>query len=308
MKSMINKLTIAIAGIVLFATCRKVDDLPFYGNGNTITLTSNKTAVSPTLADSATEVVNFTWTSPKYSTDTSTYKFVLEIDSTTRNFSKKLTKTVHGSLGTGLTGRELNNILLNYGFTLGSPYVVDVRVASSYSNNNERYYSNVVKLTVTPFSDPAILTSTQSSVTLALATASQPSNTFNWLAAFKGYTGTVTYTLQYDSATKNFATPKEIAIVPPTSLTKALTQGEMNTTALNSGIPGGNSGKVEYRIKAVTDKGATSFSNAVSVTIQSYLPILRFYLPGSYQAATGNGTDWDPPTAPELVRDLRAPV
>jgi hypothetical protein len=29
------------------------------------------------------------------------------------------------------------------------------------------------------------------------------------------------------------------------------------------------------------------------------------YLPGSYQGSTGNGNDWDPPTAPELIRDLR---
>src|SRR4026208_1761064 len=128
MKSIINKLTIAIAGIVLFAACRKVDDLPYYANGNAVTLAANKTSVTPTLADSTTEVVRFSWNSPKYSTDTSTYKFVLEIDSTGRNFSKKLTKTVYGNLATGLTGRELNNILLNYGFALGSPYTIDVRV------------------------------------------------------------------------------------------------------------------------------------------------------------------------------------
>src|SRR5690606_23553637 len=34
--------------------------------------------------------------------------------------------------------------------------------------------------------------------------------------------------------------------------------------------------------------------------------ILRFYMPGGYQGATGNGNDWDPGTAPELIRDTRA--
>jgi hypothetical protein len=87
-----------------------------------------------------------------------------------------------------------------------------------------------------------------------------------------------------------------------------MTEGDMNTTALKSGIPGGNSGQVEYRIKATTAQGAISYSNVVMVTIQSYLPILRFYMPGSYQSATGNGTDWTPGDAPELIRDLRTAV
>lgn len=32
---------------------------------------------------------------------------------------------------------------------------------------------------------------------------------------------------------------------------------------------------------------------------------VRMYMPGNYQTATGNGNDWDPPTAPEFIRDLR---
>ena len=87
-----------------------------------------------------------------------------------------------------------------------------------------------------------------------------------------------------------------------------MTQGEMNATALNSGVPGGNTGKVDYRVKATTAQGAISYSNVFTVRIKSYVPILRFYLPGSYQAATGNGNDWDPATAPELIRDLRTNV
>ena len=164
--------------------------------------------------------------------------------------------------------------------------------------------SNVVKVTVTPFADPAILTSVNSSVTCALNTASQLSNTFNWGPSFKGYGGIVTYTLQYDSSGKNFATPNEIA-VGPSILTKGLTEGEMNETALTEGVAGGTTGKIEYRIKAVTAQGAVSYSNTVSVTIGTYIPILRFYLPGGYQSATGNGTNWTPGDAPELIRDTR---
>ena len=301
----INKFLFLSAIITVVITgCHKVEDLPFYGKGTAVTLTTSATAVTPALADSVTNVVTFSWTNPQYATDSSTYKFILEIDSTGRNFSGKTTKLVTGSLNTSLTGRELNNILLNYGFTLGTPYEMDVRVVSSYGNNNEQYVSNVVKISVTPFSDPSVLTATAIDVSPTLATQGQNALTFNWSPSFKDYSGIVNYVIQYDSATKNFVAPQEIP-VGATLYTKAITEGEINQTALNSGIAGGNSGKVEYRIKATTALGAISYSNVVSVTIQSYLPLLRFYLPGGYQAATGNGNDWDPSTAPEFVRDLR---
>ncbi len=307
MRSILNYILL-ITGLTAIATaCQKVEDLPHYEKGNAVNLTASTAAVVPAAADSTKNVVTFSWTTPDYATDSSTYKFIVEIDSAGRNFSKETTRIITGGLSTSLTGRELNAIVLNYGFTLGTPYDMEVRVTSSYANNNERYFSNVVKLSVTPYSDPATLTSGNTSVTCALATASELSNTFSWSPSFTGYSGTVDYVLQYDSATKNFASPKDIPVgIALTS--KKMTEGEMNETALQSGIPGGNSGKVEYRIKATTIQGAISYSNAVAVTVQSYVPILRFYLPGSYQTATGNGTDWTPGNAPELIRDLRSAV
>ena len=310
----ISKILLATMALAVFFTaCKKIDNLkkvealPVYQLGISPVLSSSLTAVAPTPADSNKAVVNFLWSNPKYSNDSSTTKYILEIDSTGKNFAKEQTKTVTGALITSITGRELNAILLNLGFKLNVAQTIDVRLISSYSNNNERYMSNVVKVTVTPFADPSVLTSANSSVTLALATASSPSNTFSWTSSFISYPGMITYTLQYDSAGKNFVAPNEIA-AGAAAVSKGLTQGEMNSTALTSGVTGGSLGKVEYRIKAVTALGAIAYSNIVNVTIQSYLPILRMYLPGSYQAATGNGNNWDPPTAPELIRDLRSGV
>lgn len=304
MRNYIKSIVLVSLMISALAGCHKVPDLPYYEKGTTVTLTANKTTVTSTPADSITNVISFAWTSPKYAQDSGMYKYVLEIDSTGRNFSKESTKIIIGALGTTLTGKELNTILLNYGFSLGVGYDIDVRVKSSYGNNNELYLSNVLKIRVTPYSDPSVLTTANINVTCALATAANLSNTFTWTSSFNGYTGNVTYTLQYDSATKNFVAPIDIP-VGVNLFSKSLNQGEMNQTALSSGIPGGNTGKVEYRVKAVTAQGATSYSNVVNVTIASYFPIVRFYLPGGYQAATGNGANWDPPTAPEFVRDLR---
>ena len=306
MKTILKLLMLAFI-VVTFSACNKVDDLPFYTNGAAGVLSSSVSTIAPVIADATKEVVIFNWTNPKYANDSASTKFIVQIDSTGRNFENGFSKTINGALTTSLTGRELNTLLLNLGFKLGVAHSVDVRMISSYKNNNERYTSNIVKLLVTPFADPSILTSSNASVKTALATSTALSNTFSWTGAFVGYTGVITYTLQYDSAGKSFVAPTDIAI-GPSILTKGLTQGEMNLTALTSGIPGGNTGKVEYRIKAVTASGAVAYSNISNVTIESYIPILRLYLPGGYQEATGNGNNWDPATAPELIRDLRSSV
>ncbi len=313
MKNISKLLSALLVLMIIFSACKKVDNLtkvealPVYQLGVSPVLTSSATAVAPNLADSNNAIINFSWTNPKYSNDSSTTRYILEIDSTGKNFANEKTKTVIGALNTSLTGRDLNAMLLSLGFKLGVAQSIDVRLISSYNNNNERYMSNVLKITVTPFPDPSVLVTEKTAVTVTLPNASLVSNTFSWSAAFKGYAGAVTYFLQYDSAGKNFVVPFEIPI-NSALFTRAVTQDTMNLTALNSGIPGGNTGKVEYRIKAVTALGAIAYSNVVNVLITSYVPILRVYLPGGYQASTGNGSDWDPPTAPELIRDLRAGV
>jgi hypothetical protein len=79
---------------------------------------------------------------------------VIEIDSTGRNFSKAVAKTVIGSFNTTFTNKELNGILLGFGFNYNTPYDVDVRLISSYGNNNERITSNTLKIKMTPYVIP----------------------------------------------------------------------------------------------------------------------------------------------------------
>ena len=302
-------LTMLIATLLLgFAACQKVDELPYYKEGTPVNLSIDKTAVSPTPADSASPIINFSWTTPDYSTDPANWKFVLEIDSANRNFTSAYRNIVFGVQQLSLIGKQLNAILLNYGFNLGEAYDVDARIVSSYANNNEQYFSNVVRISVTPYNDPSVLTSDAASVSLSLADAAARALTFNWTASFNGYGGDISYVLQYDSATRNFADLKEMEL--GTNLaSRQMTQGEINNTAFEVGIPYGNTGTVQYRLKATTAQGAVSYSNAVSVLVQSYIPVLRFYLPGNYQAANGYGpNDWAPETAPEFIRDLRPDV
>lgn len=286
-----------ITAVLLFSACTKVDDLPFYEEGQAVTLTSDKTSVSPTLADSNNAVVKFTWTDPKYSADAGTFKYVIEIDTAGNNFADKFTKTVTGKFSDSLTGRDLNSILLNFGYAVGVPHKLDIRVVSSYGNNNERYLSNTVSLTVTPFVDPSKLTSSSTNIIGTLATQGQTATTFSWTPSFPGYSGAINYVLEFDSAGKNFASAQTMAV--GTGLTKTLTIGEVNAMALNEGIAGGATGKIEYRIKATTAQGAVAYSNVVPVTIQAYIPFYRMYIVGSV-----NG--WDINNPWEIISDKAA--
>ncbi len=301
----ISLITVLIAAV--FTACTKMAGLPNYANGNPATMQLSASTIIPTIADTSKTVLTFNWSNPNYSVDSNTVKYILDLDSSGRNFSKAVSYTVIGKLKKDFNGRELNNLMVAFGIPLGTAGKMDARITSSFANNNEQYKSGVVIVTITSFKDSSVLITEKASVVGTLPTSNQLSNNFTWGPSFKNFSGTVTYSLEYDSSTKKFVTPQSIAI-GAAIYTKAMTQAEMNTTALNVGVKGGTSGKVDYRVKAITSTGAIVYSNTVSVTIGTYIPLLRFYMPGGYQAATGNGNDWDPGTAPEMVRDLRPTV
>lgn len=144
----------ALALVVGLASCEKTDNLPYYAKGTATVLSASATTIAPTAADSNKTAVTFSWTSPLYSTDSSSYKYVVQIDSAGRNFSKANSFEIIATRSFSLIAKDLNNMLLNYGFEFNKQYSVDVRVISSYRNNNEQYNSNVVTLKVTPYKIP----------------------------------------------------------------------------------------------------------------------------------------------------------
>jgi starch-binding outer membrane protein SusE/F len=150
-----SKILAAVIGTsMLFAACDKVDDLKVNQAGTAPVLTSSAAVIAPLVVDSNNTAITFSWTNPKYATDSATTKYVVQIDSTGRNFSKAVSKTFTGALKGTFTGKELNAILLGYGFAFNTPYDMDVRVLSSYGNNNELYKSNVLKIKMSAYVTP----------------------------------------------------------------------------------------------------------------------------------------------------------
>lgn len=151
MKKIFKPIFFILAVTMLFGSCKKIiddtDSLPAFAKaGMSVTLTSSATSIAPVMSDSDHVAVVFSWTDPGYAVDSSTVKYIIEIDSSGRNFAKEVTRTITGTRSTSFLAKELNNILLGFGFAYNTTYNIDVRVTSSYSNNNQRYQSNVVTI------------------------------------------------------------------------------------------------------------------------------------------------------------------
>ncbi len=154
MKYLIKNILFAtLLAVVLFG-CEKVGPLAVYKSGSSATLTSSSATVAPVVADSLKNVITFNWTNPNYATDSNTVKYVLQIDSTGRNFSNAVSITLTKSQTYTMVAKDLNAILLGFGFNYNTAYKIDVRVVSSYANNNDMIASNVLTINATPYVIP----------------------------------------------------------------------------------------------------------------------------------------------------------
>lgn len=151
MKKIFNLCLIAMFA---FASCDKADDLSSYDEGNASVLSASTAAVAPLPADSSNTVLTLSWTYPNHATDSSNIKYTIEIDSVTKNFSSPYTRIVMGKLSDTFTAKQLNNFLLSKGYLFNVPVSMEVRMTSSYANNNERIASNKVAITMTPYKVP----------------------------------------------------------------------------------------------------------------------------------------------------------
>ena len=157
MKQFSKFLLAAIVTITVFAACNKIDPaapLPQYALGISPVLSSSVSTIAPLVVDSNKSVVTFTWTNPMYSNDSTTTRYILQIDSAGRNFSKAVSTTIIGGLSKSFLAKEINAMVLGLGLTYNVQANVDVRVVSSYNNNNEQYKSNTVTIKVTPYVTP----------------------------------------------------------------------------------------------------------------------------------------------------------
>lgn len=264
--------------VVLLATlitaCNKMEGLQHYGNGTPVVLSASSTNITPAPSDSSKVVATFSWTNPNYATDSNTQKFILEIDSTGRNFSKSTVKITIGKPNVTFTGQELNNILAAFGFAPGQTFTFDIRVTSSYGNNNEQLKSNVLAVKITSYLVPITLVpSSSANLTLAVANASNTAISFNWNESAYG-TNTINYALQMDAVGDNFANPQTIKT--GTTLNSSITVNDLNSLAIAAGVIGGSTKAMEFRVVSYLGTTYTTkmvISNVITFNVTTFTPI-----------------------------------
>lgn len=256
--------------MITFGACKKMANT-YFPNGKPVTLTSSTATVAASPADSSTTVLTLNWTNPKYATDSSNQKFIIEMDSTA-NFTTETTFEADGPLSYSFTGSQLNNLLAGFGFPAGKSFSIYVRVTSSYANNNEQYKSNPVTIAMTPYFVPITLTpSSANPLVLQISNASESALSFNWNASPYG-ADTIYYELQLDTVGGNFSNPQVIKY--GNALTSNITVNDLNTAAIAAGVIGGSTKNVEFRIVSFSGTNYTKMlgsSNTVTISLTTYV-------------------------------------
>ncbi len=279
---------------LLVTACQKEGKLPFYKSGSAITLSSSTTTVAPAAADSANTAVTFSWSSPQFAIDTSTAKYVLQMDTTGGNFVTAINKNVTGTLRASFTAQDLNNILVtNFGYGFGATRSVEVRVLASYPNNNDQKISNTVTVQVTPYAVPFSIVASSGTQPFSISLQNKDSvlETFTWKAP--NYNGAkLTYAVQFDTAGHNFSSPKTISVTTDSSL--LLTGVALNNYASQAGIANGTTGAIDFRVATTINGTQTAYSNVQTIKISPNALLAFLYVPGDYQG-------WSPSTALALA-------
>ena len=149
-----NKIWLLALGLLVMVACEKKEDLPFFDNGKEPGLTSSAATLAPPVSDSDKVVLTLNWTNPSFATSTQKTKYRVQLDSAGRNFSRAVTFELFDSLSLSFRAKELNNILLNWGFEYNKAYDIDFRVISSYANNNDQKTSNTTKVNIKTYKIP----------------------------------------------------------------------------------------------------------------------------------------------------------
>lgn len=294
MKSLSNLIFFFVIGGLLVTACNKEGKLPFYKAGTAITLNSSTTTIAPAAADSANTAVTFTWSNPQFSIDSTTAKYVLQMDTTGGNFVTAVSKNATGTVSTSFTAQDLNNILVtNFGYGFNATRSVDVRVLASYPNNNDQKISNTVTIKVTPYAVPFALNASGGVQPFFISLQNKDSalETFTWHAP--NYNGAkLAYSVQFDTAGHNFSSPKTISTSTDSSL--LLTGVALNNYAAQAGIANGATGAIDFRVATTINGLQTAYSNVQTIKVSPNVLLAFLYVAGDYQG-------WSPSTAPDLA-------
>lgn len=158
-----NRLLVFVSFLLVLASCTKDENKVYFEGGTAPVLTATTPASNVlTLADSAKTFIKLSWTNPDYRFNTGIssqdVNYVLQVDTTGANFSSPLMQEVAISkdLEKTFSEREFNAVLTKLNVAENVPHNIEMRLKASLGSGAVPLYSNVIKLTVTPYLDVAV--------------------------------------------------------------------------------------------------------------------------------------------------------
>ena len=163
MMYMRNRLLVVLSFLLVLSACKKDENKIYYEGGTAPVLTASSTApLVLSRANAANTAVRLSWTNPTYrftiGISSQDVNYVLEVDKAGQNFRSAVKQevSVAKDLGVAWTVADLNSILTKMDLPENVAQELDLRVRSSISGGALPLFSNVIKLTVTPYLDVAV--------------------------------------------------------------------------------------------------------------------------------------------------------
>jgi starch-binding outer membrane protein SusE/F len=161
MKKVIKILSSSILLALIIISCKKeVASVTFNGGTNPVLTVSNPLATTILLKSNENNIWNtLNWTNPNYQLSTGlssqNVTYTIQFDTTGSNFTNpnKGEISIGNDLSNGLLVKDVNKLILGMGLLENMPHNMEIRVKSSLINNTVPYYSNVLKVTITPYLD-----------------------------------------------------------------------------------------------------------------------------------------------------------
>ena len=160
-----NILNLVLVSVLITALigCKKDENRVIYKGGTAPVLSSSSTAPLVFVKSNADKsAITFNWTNPNYMLNTGVSSqnvtYYIEIDTTGSNFTNpaKAQVAVTSDLAKTFTVKELNTLLNTMDLMFDMSHLVEFRVKSTLANSSVPLYSNVVKMTLTPYLDVAV--------------------------------------------------------------------------------------------------------------------------------------------------------
>ena len=160
MKKILNNLLVLSLLITVFTSCKKDENKIFFEGGTAPVVSASLTGPLVLLiADRNNPSVSFNWTNPDYKFNTGISSqdviYTLQFDTTGSNFTNpKIGEiSISKDLSKGFTVGELNSKILGMELLEDMPHEMEFRIKANLSGGSGVLYSNVIKMTITPFLD-----------------------------------------------------------------------------------------------------------------------------------------------------------